>query len=624
VEKSLIFFLKKILEKGFGNNLKQAYSWILITLLINVFVAVLEGSSFAFILFAFGALTDLQAFLNNSVILKLPGYNFFNSFSAQQIFSFCIIIAVLLQAFRSVLNYIGQVISAIISTKIQVKLQQEIYCRILDFTFPYVSKFKAGELTEYVKEPEKIILNLFQPINQFLVGVFTILISIVVMGVISYELTLITLILMIIFGLSQKRILKKIRKTSEEHTDHIISLTTHIIQTFQGLKTIFTFDQQKISKQKIGKNLDCIFKVSKKMYLTFFAVPSITETFGIVLVGICCVLGSFFFKEHSFSVASLLLTFITVTYRMASKVQLVIQSVGLINLNFGSLKRIEHILNNEDKEFELESGKNIESFKRSISIKNVFLKYPSKDSYSLQNISAVIKKGATVAFVGPSGAGKSSLIDLLINLYKPSSGSIEIDDMDLNQLNRSSWRQKLGVVSQDTFILNESVEENIRFGFDSFSFEEVVSACKIAGAHDFISLLPEGYNTLVGERGHKLSGGERQRLALARAIIRNPEILILDEATSNLDSKSEKIIQEVFEKLHNSKTIIIIAHRLSTIMNADEIFVIDNGFVIERGNHQNLLKLEGTYSKLWDIQTKGFKSFDKDEILDEERNDCCV
>jgi ATP-binding cassette subfamily B protein/subfamily B ATP-binding cassette protein MsbA len=219
-------------------------------------------------------------------------------------------------------------------------------------------------------------------------------------------------------------------------------------------------------------------------------------------------------------------------------------------------------------------------------------------------MSLEMPRGKTIAFVGSSGAGKSSILDLLLRLYEPTQGAILIDGVDLRTYSTGSWRNYLGVVSQDISIFNDTVEENIRFGALHATAQDVCHAAEQAGLESFIYSLPEGYNTIVGERGFRLSGGQRQRLALARALLRNPDILILDEATSNLDSYSESLIQDALERLRSERTILIVAHRLSTIMNADQIYVLDQGDLIEQGNHSSLLAQKGVYARFWELQVQ--------------------
>ena len=238
-----------------------------------------------------------------------------------------------------------------------------------------------------------------------------------------------------------------------------------------------------------------------------------------------------------------------------------------------------------------------------IQFESVSLSYANDSIYALKDLSFEIPRNQVTALVGESGAGKSSIIDLLLGLYQPTAGEILVDGNRLDQYCLSEWRRAIGVVSQDTFIFNASILENLRYGRPETGLDEVTAAAKAAQAHDFISLLPKGYDTVVGERGYSLSGGQRQRLALARALIKQPEILILDEATSALDSESEKLIQQALTQFQSGRTIIVVAHRLSTIVNADQILVLEKGQVIEQGTHHSLLKKYGRYARYWALQS---------------------
>jgi ATP-binding cassette subfamily B protein/subfamily B ATP-binding cassette protein MsbA len=221
---------------------------------------------------------------------------------------------------------------------------------------------------------------------------------------------------------------------------------------------------------------------------------------------------------------------------------------------------------------------------------------------ALSGINLTIEKGRTIALVGPSGAGKSSIADLLTGLYEPTAGMILIDGKDMSEIDLPSWQHRLGVVSQDTFLFNATLAENIAFGTAGVSREQIEHAASLAQAADFISELPMGYETQIGERGYRLSGGQRQRISLARAIVRNPDVLILDEATSALDSHSEQLVQQAIESFERRSTVLVIAHRLSTIVNADSICVLEAGRIVEQGNHQELLRRNGVYTALWSRQ----------------------
>jgi len=275
--------------------------------------------------------------------------------------------------------------------------------------------------------------------------------------------------------------------------------------------------------------------------------------------------------------------------------------------NSGRLARLNQLLSPAGKQFRRQGGIPFRHLQGQIRFESVGLRYAPELSPSLGDISFALPKGQMVALVGPSGAGKSSIADLLTGLYAPSAGEIWIDDTPMGELDLSSWQQRLGVVSQDTFLFNGTIAENIGFGTPGAMLAQIQEACAAAQAAGFIESLPQGYDTLVGERGYRLSGGQRQRLSLARAILRDPELLILDEATSALDSQSERLVQEAIERFERNHTVLVIAHRLSTIVGADQILVLEGGRVVERGSHANLLAQGGLYSQLWQQQTQTIK-----------------
>jgi subfamily B ATP-binding cassette protein MsbA len=266
-----------------------------------------------------------------------------------------------------------------------------------------------------------------------------------------------------------------------------------------------------------------------------------------------------------------------------------------------SVERIEQVLNAEEIITEKADAIEVTEFQKEIEYRDVSFSYEKETV--LDNVSVVIPKGRTVAVVGPSGAGKSTLVDLLPRFYNCVSGGIFIDGVNVNDFRIDHLRGLMGIVAQESILFNDSVFNNISFGLNQASREDVIRAATIANAHEFIMQMEKGYDTLIGDRGTKLSGGQRQRLSIARAVLRNPPILILDEATSSLDTESERLVQDALEQLMKNRTSIVIAHRLSTIKNADEIIVLQHGKMVERGSHTELIEKNGVYRKLHDLQT---------------------
>jgi len=315
-------------------------------------------------------------------------------------------------------------------------------------------------------------------------------------------------------------------------------------------------------------------------------------------------IGLLLFGGRSSGVLPSLVTFVLALQRLNIKLSIITVNFNNLADNSGKINRLNEILSPEGKQFRRLGGETFHSLQREIRFDCVSLKYSPQLTSTLRDISFTLKKGQMLALVGPSGAGKSSIADLLTGLYSPTAGKIFVDGKSLQQLELEGWQQRLGVVSQDTFLFNATIAENISFGTPGSTQEQIESACHAAQATGFIDGLPESYDTLVGERGYRLSGGQRQRLSLARAILRNPELLILDEATSALDSQSERLVQEAIEGFERNQTIMVIAHRLSTIVKAQQILVIEAGRIVQRGTHNSLLSECGLYRNLWQQQSQ--------------------
>lgn len=400
----------------------------------------------------------------------------------------------------------------------------------------------------------------------------------------------------------QKFLIKKIEASSKILTPRIVELSKKTVESLSALRQIHTFARQEMTLGSISEVLRSMAQGMRHLQFWHYSSTPMNEIITIAAVGLFLIIGSRALGNGSFTALPVLLTFITVVYRMANRLQVAITSIGTTAYNLGPLLRLQEILDPQDKEFIKKDGKEFQGFENKIEFNDVSLQYLKDRKHALHHISLTIPKGTTIAFVGASGSGKSSLVDLLVRLYEPTSGKIYVDGINLQEYSLTSWRKILGVVSQDIFIFNESIADNIRFGLKGTTDEEIIEAAQAAQIHDLIDELPEGYQTIVGERGYRLSGGQRQRLSLARALLRKPEILILDEATSSLDSHSEQLIQKALNNLKKRCTLIVVAHRLSTISNADNIFVLEKGRLIEQGNHFDLLKKGKKYTHYWNLQ----------------------
>lgn len=585
---------------AFGKKGKNLILFCII-LVPNLIAAFFEGLSFGIILLALKALSNSA----DSPAFPVPFLHAWTrSLSAQQTFVFFIVLAIISQILRGALTYIGRIAALFLGTRIQTEAQIKVYQQILRFSFPFVNRYKTGDLLEYAKIPSLLVGNLMDPLNLAIISAFTVIASFGMMLFLSPPLSLLAIVTFSLFGLSQKFIISKISKMSQFLSDLMVDFSKHTVQSLHALRAIHIFDRQANVMKHILSNLNKIAQTTKRLNFWSQSIPPINETAGIMLVGVFLVLGQWFITSKEGEVLPILLTFIIIIHRLNTRVQTLLSGIATVAAHWGSVLRLEEILDEKGKEFCTHGKEKISGFSTAIVFRDVSLKYANTSRPAVQNLSLTIPKGATIAFVGSSGAGKSSILDLLLGLYEPTQGEVSIDDINLRSLDIGSWRNMLGVVSQDTFVFNETIEENIRFGLPDAAHENILLAAQIAGAHEFIIRLPQGYQTVIGERGYRLSGGERQRIALARALVRDPEILILDEATSNLDSFSEQRIQFALDQFRGKKTIVIVAHRLSTVFNADKIWVLEKGQLIEAGTHSELLEAKGKYAFLWDIQSK--------------------
>ncbi|NEP29374.1 ATP-binding cassette domain-containing protein, partial [Moorena sp. SIO3I6] len=345
-----------------------------------------------------------------------------------------------------------------------------------------------------------------------------------------------------------------------------------------------------------------IEKQLKKRAVVLYLPGPILDTLPMVALGILAV-SAVLFEGGKATILPLLLTFLLALQRLSGRLKGTSATITSFVDNSARMVRLETILDQRDKVFEHSGTERFTGLREDIEFKSVSLSYSNDDTFALKNLTFTLPRNKVTALVGESGAGKSSIVDLFIGLYQPTAGDIVVNSRPLADYHLEDWRRDIGVVSQDTFIFNDSILENLRYGRPSASFDDVVEAAIAAQAHTFILALPDGYETVVGERGYKLSGGQRQRLALARALIKQPEILILDEATSALDSESEKLIQQALEQFQKERTVIVIAHRLSTIAEADQILVLERGEVVEHGTHKSLLHQGERYARYWKLQS---------------------
>ncbi len=403
-----------------------------------------------------------------------------------------------------------------------------------------------------------------------------------------------------VLGIPLAQFARKLRKASKDSMVQISEIYTSLQEMLSGFTVIKSFCREKHEEKRFAVNNKDYYNVQQRIVRVDARTTPVMEVLSMAGVAVVLWFGGKDVINGAWTLGDFT-AFILAVQQMYQPIKNFSQLNSTIQQAVSASERVFEILDEENKIFNLPDAKNIDVFSKDIVYKNVSFEYEQNKSI-LKNINIDIKKGQTVAFVGSSGSGKSTIANLLLRFYDVNSGEILVDGTDIKNLTLESLRDKIGVVSQDVFLFNDTVKYNIAYGKLDASDEEIENAAKAANAHKFISAMPDGYNTLIGERGMKLSGGEKQRIAIARAMLKNPPILVLDEATSALDSESEKLVQEAIETLMKNRTVILIAHRLSTVKNADQIIVIDKGTVVERGKHQELLDKNGVYAKLYNLK----------------------
>jgi subfamily B ATP-binding cassette protein MsbA len=481
-------------------------------------------------------------------------------------------------------------------------IREQVYKKILVLPLSFYSEEKKGDIisriTGDVQEVEWSIMNSLEMVFR---DPISIVLSLVFMVTINAELTLFSFILLPISGLIIGKIGKSLKRTSSKLQIRMGELLSNVEETLGGLRIIKAFNAEK-SANKGFQGINEIYRNTMlRMFRKRDLASPLSEFLGAVVMVILVWYGGKMVIDPAvdFS-AEEFIGYIVLFSQLLNPAKSLSTAYYNIQKGAASTERIEMVLQAENNIKDQPTSLPINTFKDSIEYKNLSFAY--EKTKVLKNINLKVSKGKTVALVGQSGGGKSTLVDLLPRFYDPVEGGIMIDGKDIRDYKIKDLRALMGIVSQRSILFNDTIFNNIALGVENPSREAVIEAAKIANAHEFIEKMPEGYETNIGDGGGKLSGGQQQRISIARAVLKNPPIMILDEATSALDTESEKLVQDALYKLMENRTSIVIAHRLSTIQHADEIIVMQDGEIVERGDHDNLIAQGGVYRKLTDLQ----------------------
>ncbi len=507
----------------------------------------------------------------------------------------CVILA-------NLFRYLERVMATKIRVDLVKNIRMDIFKKVTQLHIGYFNNERKGDLisrfTNDVGEVENAVMNSLKAV---LKEPITIIVYFFVLFTISPQLTFFTLLVLPLTGGVLAEIIKRLKRQAKESQESLGRILNVLDETFSGMRVINAFNARGFVIDRIEKESGFYRVTSKSMaYKNELASP-VSEILGVLIIaGIIFFGGNMVLTDGSELKPSAFMTFLAVFAMIIQPAKNFSNGITSLQRGTASATRIFSIIDQEPLIKSKPDAIELKSFEKSIEFKNVSFAYDAHNV--LENINLTIEKGKTLALVGPSGGGKSTLADLVPRFYDPVNGEVLLDGVSLVDYELESLRKQMGVVTQESILFNDTIYNNIAFGMPHVSEEDVIRAAKIANAHEFITQTEDGYQTYIGERGSKLSGGQRQRLSIARAVLKNPPILILDEATSALDSESEKLVQEALFNLMKNRTSIVIAHRLSTIQHADEIVVIQEGRIAERGSHEQLSALNGIYRKLIDIQ----------------------
>lgn len=507
--------------------------------------------------------------------------------------------------FKNLFRYLAMYFLAPIRNGVVKDIRNKVFAKTLELPLSYYSEERKGDIiSRMTTDVQEIEWSVMKSLEMIFREPLNILVFLIMMFVISTKLTLIAFVLLPLTVLLIVSIGKSLKRSSALRQEKMGVLLSIMEETLGGLRIIKGFNAEKKASERFRSENQEYKAISTRISRKEDLASPLSEFLGVsVLIAILYFGGTMVIRDQTMD-GALLILYLVMFSQLLTPAKSFTTAYYSVQKGLASSDRIDKLLNAEVTIKDNAAPKRISKFEREIEYKNVSFAYREGETgWVLNNINLKIEKGKTIALVGQSGSGKTTLADMLPRFYDTTEGQILIDGIAIKDARIADVRALMGIVTQESILFNDTVFNNIAFGMENVTEEQVIEAAKIANAHEFIVKMPDGYQTNIGDRGSKMSGGQRQRMSIARAVLKNPPILILDEATSALDTESERLVQDALSKLMKNRTSVVIAHRLSTIKHADEIIVMQKGLIIERGTHSQLLALNGSYSKLHEMQS---------------------
>lgn len=590
--------------------------YVVLTFIFNILTAILNVFSLATIIPILQVLFKINTATYEFIPWHTPGVSsldiLFNNgywyitqlietYGSSQTLLILAAVLIIMTFFKTLSAYLGSYFTIPIRTGVVQDIRNQINEKILALPIGFFTEERRGDILARISgDVNEVENSIMSSLDMLFKNPILILIYLGTMIALSWELTLFVLVLLPIMGYVMGRVGKTLKRKSFEAQNKWGELMSQVEETLSGLRIIKAFNAEKKISERFHKGSDEFRRMSNRIARRQYLAHPMSEFLGTITIAIVLWFGGSLILEGKGLIdAATFIYYLTIFYSIINPAKDFSKSAYAVQRGLASMERIDRILEAQNEIENPEKPKKLQ-FNRYIHYNHVWFAYQS--DWVLKDINLVIPKGKTIALVGESGSGKSTIVDLLSRFYDIQEGGIYIDDVNIKEVTLHDLRSLIGYVSQEAILFNDTFFNNIAFGAENATQEEVEKAARIANAHEFIMATEQGYQTNIGDRGGKLSGGQRQRISIARAILKNPQILILDEATSALDTASEKLVQEALDRLVQNRTTITIAHRLSTIKNADEIYVIHEGEIVEHGHHDELYAKNGYYRKLCDAQ----------------------